>query len=372
MTQVVIMLYEDPTKDISSDERFHVELHFSPGVNCCVQKELPPGPGFRPHSRSKGSHSYADFDLEPALATPPPPLVCTIKCSKDSFANVFEKPSDCCGEEFTFDDVHEAMEIDDEDCKSSINTAVSEPIEIKVTSTNLDDESSKPESCPEADSSMSQDRRSESFGYRRRSKSMERNDSVRRRSLDNEANDESSLTVEKDAFFRAHRHSIPGHRLTNYLKFLHELAAQGSTFAHLFSTAVISGSSSAPNLQKEMPPRGENVVLSVGMPSIRPLETLHNSLSLRQLDAFLEYVTATIFKTPCPSPRLRSPLRSLFGASSTKTPSLSQSSRQSSFGMWSVPPYCETKDLMNRIRKIHFKRHNSNIEDEEFDNYMTI
>ena len=51
-------------------------------------------------------------------------------------------------------------------------------------------------------------------------------------------------------------------------------------------------------------------VLSVGMPSIRPLETLHNSLSLRQLDAFLEYVTATIFKTPCPSPRLRSPLRS--------------------------------------------------------------
>jgi len=42
------------------------------------------------------------------------------------------------------------------------------------------------------------------------------------------------------------------------------------------------------------------------------------------------------------------------------------------FGMWSGPPYCETKDLMNRIRKIHFKKHNSNNEDEEFDNYMTI
>ena len=62
-----------------------------------------------------------------------------------------------------------------------------------------------------------------------------------------------------DAFFRAHRHSIPGHRLTNYLKFLHELAAKGSTIAHLFSTAVISGSSSAPNLQKEMQCKGENV-----------------------------------------------------------------------------------------------------------------
>ena len=59
----------------------------------------------------------------------------------------------------------------------------------------------QPESCPEADSSMSQDRRSGSFGYRRRSKSMERKDSVRRRSLDNEANDESSLTVEKGRIF---------------------------------------------------------------------------------------------------------------------------------------------------------------------------
>ncbi|BES94642.1 Acid_phosphat_A [Nesidiocoris tenuis] len=52
MSQVVILLYEDPTKDPSSEERFHVELHFSPGVNCCVQKNLPPGPGFRPHSRN--------------------------------------------------------------------------------------------------------------------------------------------------------------------------------------------------------------------------------------------------------------------------------------------------------------------------------
>lgn len=57
MSQVVVMLYEDPTKDPSSEERFHVELHFSPGVNCCVQKNLPPGPGFRPHSRNESGGS---------------------------------------------------------------------------------------------------------------------------------------------------------------------------------------------------------------------------------------------------------------------------------------------------------------------------
>ncbi len=43
MSQIVVMLYEDPTKEPTSEERFHVELHFSPGVNCCVQKNLPPG-----------------------------------------------------------------------------------------------------------------------------------------------------------------------------------------------------------------------------------------------------------------------------------------------------------------------------------------
>ena len=57
---IVIMLYEDPTKESTSDERFHVELHFSPGVNCCVQKDLPPGPGFRPHSRN---HEQVRFNL---------------------------------------------------------------------------------------------------------------------------------------------------------------------------------------------------------------------------------------------------------------------------------------------------------------------
>nr|CAD7392080.1 unnamed protein product [Timema cristinae] len=57
MSQIVVMLYEDPTKDPSSEERFHVELHFSPGVNCCVQKNLPPGPGFRPHSRNESAAS---------------------------------------------------------------------------------------------------------------------------------------------------------------------------------------------------------------------------------------------------------------------------------------------------------------------------
>ncbi|XP_049573733.1 inositol hexakisphosphate and diphosphoinositol-pentakisphosphate kinase 2 isoform X4 [Syngnathus scovelli] len=51
MTQIVIMLYEDNNKDLSSEERFHVELHFSPGVKGVEEEaNAPTGFGFRPAS----------------------------------------------------------------------------------------------------------------------------------------------------------------------------------------------------------------------------------------------------------------------------------------------------------------------------------
>ncbi|XP_034470737.1 inositol hexakisphosphate and diphosphoinositol-pentakisphosphate kinase 2 isoform X7 [Hippoglossus hippoglossus] len=51
MTQIVIMLYEDNNKDLTSEERFHVELHFSPGVKGVEEEEnAPTGFGFRPAS----------------------------------------------------------------------------------------------------------------------------------------------------------------------------------------------------------------------------------------------------------------------------------------------------------------------------------
>ncbi|XP_021569398.1 inositol hexakisphosphate and diphosphoinositol-pentakisphosphate kinase 2 isoform X4 [Carlito syrichta] len=68
MTQIVIMLYEDPNKDLSSEERFHVELHFSPGAKGCEEdKNLPSGYGYRPASReSEGRRAFkVDNDDEP-------------------------------------------------------------------------------------------------------------------------------------------------------------------------------------------------------------------------------------------------------------------------------------------------------------------
>ncbi|XP_032966197.1 inositol hexakisphosphate and diphosphoinositol-pentakisphosphate kinase 2 isoform X18 [Rhinolophus ferrumequinum] len=68
MTQIVIMLYEDPNKDLTSEERFHVELHFSPGAKGCEEdKNLPSGYGYRPASReNEGKRSFKiDNDDEP-------------------------------------------------------------------------------------------------------------------------------------------------------------------------------------------------------------------------------------------------------------------------------------------------------------------
>ncbi|CAF1645185.1 unnamed protein product, partial [Didymodactylos carnosus] len=40
LTQIVIMLFEDPSEELSSERRFHVELHFSPGAYGCF--DSPP------------------------------------------------------------------------------------------------------------------------------------------------------------------------------------------------------------------------------------------------------------------------------------------------------------------------------------------
>ncbi|KAK7121496.1 hypothetical protein R3I93_022550 [Phoxinus phoxinus] len=65
MTQIVIMLYEDNKKDPSSEERFHVELHFSPGVKGCKDEDnAPMGFGFRPASSENHEKQTNQGSLE--------------------------------------------------------------------------------------------------------------------------------------------------------------------------------------------------------------------------------------------------------------------------------------------------------------------
>ncbi|XP_053422345.1 inositol hexakisphosphate and diphosphoinositol-pentakisphosphate kinase 2 isoform X12 [Nycticebus coucang] len=218
MTQIVIMLYEDPNKDLTSEERFHVELHFSPGAKGCEEdKNLPSGYGYRPASReNEGRRSFKiDNDDEPH----------TSKKDEVDRAVILFKPM------------------------------VSEPIHIHRKSP-----------LP-------------------RSRKMATNE-----------------VVSENA---------------NYLRTARTLVEQkqnptvGSHCAGLFSTSVLGGSSSAPNLQdyarthrKKLTSSGciDGFELYSMVPSICPLETLHNALSLKQVDEFLASIASpssdVLQKTP--------------------------------------------------------------------------
>lgn len=243
MTQIVIMLYEDPNKDLSSEERFHVELHFSPGAKGCEEdKNLPSGYGYRPASReNEGKQSFKiDNEDEPHTSK---------KDEVDRGVLLF-KPM------------------------------VSEPIHIHRKSP-----------LP-------------------RSRKMTTNE-----------------VVSENA---------------NYLRTPRTLVEQkqnptvGSHCAGLFSTSVLGGSSSAPNLQdyarthrKKLTSSGciddatrgsavkrfsisfarhptNGFELYSMVPSICPLETLHNALSLKQVDEFLASIASPSSEVPQTAPEISS------------------------------------------------------------------
>ncbi|XP_023315785.1 inositol hexakisphosphate and diphosphoinositol-pentakisphosphate kinase 2 isoform X17 [Trichogramma pretiosum] len=331
MSQIVVMLYEDPTKDPSSEERFHVELHFSPGVNCCVQKNLPPGPGFRPHSRNESSHNLQDVgsgqdsncstrieeedtevgQLEEDVATPPQePEVSTtiIEVDPVDAADAADSTLDSPTTSRAINMMDLDPNIMDEPYDSGFLQS-SAPIPISAR-TVAGHEAARLGSQLAA--SQRQRREREAAGIicepRARSYDHQRQDKP-------EKNTRPSI-IQPDPTTcntaRRHRHSISGQM--SYFKLLGYNVSKKLTGSanSLFSTAVISGSSSAPNLKDMVPPHASAVAAIEGfggVPPIRPLETLHNALSLRQLDVFLEMMTgAPLFRTPASSPPKSSPI----------------------------------------------------------------
>uniref|UniRef100_A0AAY5KR30 Inositol hexakisphosphate and diphosphoinositol-pentakisphosphate kinase n=1 Tax=Esox lucius TaxID=8010 RepID=A0AAY5KR30_ESOLU len=224
MTQIVIMLYEDPNKDPSSEERFHVELHFSPGAKGCEDdKNLPSGFGYRPASReNEGSKikSKEDSDEEGAKRDEP-----------DRAAMMLFRP------------------------------LVSDPIYIN-------------RKCPLP--------RSKKIGS---VESPLQTDYIKSAA--------GKVLSENNAHSQRPGRMYSEHKLTPGI---------GSHCAGLFSAMVLGGSSSAPNLQdyarahrKKLTSSGflDGFELYSMVPSICPLETLHNSLSLKQIDDFLASIAAS-------------------------------------------------------------------------------
>ncbi|XP_071464295.1 inositol hexakisphosphate and diphosphoinositol-pentakisphosphate kinase 1 isoform X8 [Marmota flaviventris] len=213
MTQIVIMLYEDNTRDPLSEERFHVELHFSPGVKGFEEEgSAPTGYGFRPASSENEE----------------------IKTDEGSTENLCPRK------------------------------APDEPDRALQTS-------------PQP---------SEGPGLPRRSPLI-RN----RKAGSMEVLSETSSS--RPGGYRLFSSSRPPAEMKQ--------SGLGSQCTGLFSTTVLGGSSSAPNLQdyarshgKKLPPASlkhrDGFEGCSMVPTIYPLETLHNALSLRQVSEFLSRV----------------------------------------------------------------------------------
>ncbi|XP_066238036.1 inositol hexakisphosphate and diphosphoinositol-pentakisphosphate kinase 2 isoform X7 [Saccopteryx leptura] len=280
MTQIVIMLYEDPNKDLSSEERFHVELHFSPGAKGCEEdKNLPSGYGYRPASRENESRRpfKIDGDDEPH----------TSKKDEIDRGVLFFKPM------------------------------VSEPIHIhrksplprsRKMATN-EEESPLSVSSPEGTGTWLHYTSGVGTGRRRR--------------RSGEQITSSPVSPKSLAFtssiFGSWQQVVSEN--ANYLRTPRTLVEQkqnptvGSHCAGLFSTSVLGGSSSAPNLQdyarthrKKLTSSGciDGFELYSMVPSICPLETLHNALSLKQVDEFLASIASPSSEVPQATPEISS------------------------------------------------------------------
>uniref|UniRef100_A0A224Z217 Inositol hexakisphosphate and diphosphoinositol-pentakisphosphate kinase n=1 Tax=Rhipicephalus zambeziensis TaxID=60191 RepID=A0A224Z217_9ACAR len=291
MTQIVIMLYEDPTKDQHSEERFHVELHFSPGVVCCVQKNLPPGPGFRPQSRSGPREKSSEKGMLGAASH-----------EAGEKHGCIEEEED----ELTFDDEgryeevwsdHESPTIlDDGNSKEAASVSrasasvvppflSSQPIPIgKVLQCMaMEVHANAVITAPKPAATHTVALMKAPGDEHLRPYPIVRcnSDSQRPRSLDSDA---------------AEPPKVDKGQLSSYLRIcsVADLPKVFGSSGSLFSTAVISGSSSAPDLKNLFPTAVADGIVSV--PSIRPLETLHNALSLHQLDQFLGKVTSATYR----------------------------------------------------------------------------
>nr|XP_029707921.1 inositol hexakisphosphate and diphosphoinositol-pentakisphosphate kinase 2-like isoform X14 [Aedes albopictus] len=336
MSQIVIMLYEDPTKDPFSEERFHVELHFSPGVNCCVQKNLPPGPGFRPHSRNDSVTSKNASGDEESTSR--------IDEENDTEEENSYGSSQTLSKDASISDgFSKSGSGSKEHTKKTRKMKPSEPIPIGSCHTvsgheamdlakRLSEElAAQQQAGNQRTLSPDEPRAARSFEHGKHNRIK---DHARYCHSLQAVNNQDSSTNPSGAggvgaagggggpgpsshgsshsssgggggtAVRRQRHSIAGQM--SYFKMLGGFGKKMATSTNsLFSTAVISGSSSAPNLRDMIPNTASPSAIEGfgGVPPIRPLETLHNALSLRQLDNFLEKMTTgPLFKTPASSP----------------------------------------------------------------------
>lgn len=348
MSQLVIMLYEDTSKDADSDQRFHVELHFSPGALHCLQTSHVPSLGYRPKSR-ENSDQKAQSPFSMGVTMPLATLeniaegktdqestdTTTVYSDEESAAAV--KP-DLPVNIVSIDNAG-SRPITTEELKQY--TPMSSPkLKHKLTATSRTASFSPPPAVLADDSCASNQARKahahSAEGYKKMSDPGEvdlNNYNANVAAYRENMSGYSGAQRQRMSYagFRHHTVNIMTQSDSKFISTAvisgtlrsNEDKQQGSVPA-LLTTAVLGRGASEPNLQyytinstEQKDNIGTLKDLEYFVPPLRSLETLHNQLSQKQVDEFLERVTT--LKTPIPSPP-RTPRQSVVCNAFSKDP----------------------------------------------------
>ncbi|VUZ57336.1 unnamed protein product [Hymenolepis diminuta] len=286
LSQVVIMIYEDPTVEPKTEKKFHVELHFSPGAHALC-RDLPTGSGFRPGRREVLKPNDQDSRRD----------------SVDDDLFTKDKSNDH-QQSSTADDTHT-------EASTSIAAISSDMQQFEVVTPGL--------TLPEL-SGPSRTRKSAPTAVCLENASKGENVS---------GNSSHSDVMDGMEAKELNALTYPNYQMHIDLKELHqcplgkEACDTSSPYCKrrhrgLISTAVIRGSrdtysNSVPDLiqllncsvaegpsQTETPqnPAEMMVPSAPSVPEIYPLETLHNAMTLHQLESFFTGLTTHKFRWP--------------------------------------------------------------------------
>ncbi|KFD48371.1 hypothetical protein M514_10783 [Trichuris suis] len=302
MAQMVLMLYEDTAKDPRSEDRFHVELHFSPGALPCIQTTHVAGLGYRPKaSRNNTEDSLQVKELINALNAVNSSEDTHPKSENGSAKSPRTKTPTANSIGVVAIGVKDNKPITTQELALHSPTRSSSPEpSSSVTSLQADQSSSnrklfKTVSSPECSTASLCTAAECSLG--------------RKTEGDEQPNYYLNIVaVEEPLGARQYRQNHPGFR-RQAVKYLRQQDAKlistavisgsfsGSRDATpaLMSTAVISRGSSAPDLRKTAQSGSEGERSSYQditfmVPPLRSLETLHNQLSLNQIDRFFQRI----------------------------------------------------------------------------------
>ncbi|CAM4743211.1 unnamed protein product [Rotaria magnacalcarata] len=297
LTQIVIMLYEDSSEEENSERRFHVELHFSPGAYGCfdvlpetnsVTSNTNRTSTVLPKSNRQAAHSPPRHHIQIPIASPlvtliEPNISSSLPLSPLAESSPVESslailtPSSKPKSESTLNTI--------EDRKESIQSEkiiqkIMKPRSFISKTIYRGRNGMIPGRAQSGDLSCNATHRSEHH-------TIKNNDVMKPKSLEDDESDLQQSALSHNYYNTVHGASSDKHR-SAYVP-----------LTSIFSTKVITGGKSTPDLNKLLERKQAGLICSETA-VVTALETLNTNLNYKILDDFIGKITDSTTKLYSP------------------------------------------------------------------------